>query len=33
MNTKDPSKGNILKSHSVIDYDEFIELGDPDYNG
>ena len=31
MDTKDPSKDNILNSHSVIDYEEFIQLGDPDY--
>ena len=31
VDTKDPSKDNILNSHSVIDYEEFIQLGDPDY--
>ena len=31
VDTKDPSKDNILNSHSVIDYEEFIQLGDLDY--
>ena len=31
LDIKDSSKDNDISSHKVIDYEKFIEVGDPDY--